>query len=155
MYSTVYNVTSSLTSVDVDVSYDGPFPVKYVVTNDLMRDHRVAFLEPRPFMRWRNTQIVYFGLSKAAVATDYLQLLNSTSDGLIGSNSSTTVNATDSDNSVSTSSSLSEPNAVLDAHSDGVVIQGISQEDLDGECTNSTAPEYRPPVVYLYEPGKR
>jgi len=32
----------------------------YVVTNDLMRDHRLAFLEPRPFVRWRSTQIVHF-----------------------------------------------------------------------------------------------
>ena len=29
----------------------------YVVTNDLMRDHRLAFLEPRPFIRWRTTQV--------------------------------------------------------------------------------------------------
>ena len=27
------------------------------VTNDLMRDHRLAFLEPRPFIRWRTTQV--------------------------------------------------------------------------------------------------
>jgi len=33
------------------------------VTNDLMRDHKLAFLEPRPFIRWRTSHIVYFGMS--------------------------------------------------------------------------------------------
>jgi hypothetical protein len=27
------------------------------VTNDMIRDHRLAFLEPRPFIRWRSTQV--------------------------------------------------------------------------------------------------
>ena len=40
----------------------------YVITNDLMRDHRLAFLEPRPFLRWRTTQIVHFDFSKAVEA---------------------------------------------------------------------------------------
>jgi len=38
-----------------------------VVTNDLMRDHRLAFLEPRPFIRWRNSQVIRFDLTHAAV----------------------------------------------------------------------------------------
>ena len=29
----------------------------YVITNDLTRDHRVAFAEPRAFVRWRSTQV--------------------------------------------------------------------------------------------------
>ena len=40
----------------------------YVITNDLMRDHRLAFLEPRPFLRWRTTQIVHFDFSRAVEA---------------------------------------------------------------------------------------
>jgi pentatricopeptide repeat protein len=36
----------------------------YVVTNDLMRDHRLAFLEPRPFIHWRTTQVMSFSFSK-------------------------------------------------------------------------------------------
>ena len=39
-----------------------------VVTNDLMRDHRLAFLEPRPFIRWRNSQVIRFDLSTACIA---------------------------------------------------------------------------------------
>jgi hypothetical protein len=35
----------------------------YVVTNDLMRDHRLAFLEPRPFIHWRTTQVMSFSFS--------------------------------------------------------------------------------------------
>lgn len=35
----------------------------YVVTNDLMRDHKLAFMEPRPFTRWRMTHIVNFDLT--------------------------------------------------------------------------------------------
>ena len=31
-----------------------------------MRDHRLAFLEPRPFIRWRTTQVINFCFSKAA-----------------------------------------------------------------------------------------
>ena len=38
----------------------------YVVTNDLMRDHRLAFLEPRPFLRWRSNQVLHFEFSKGA-----------------------------------------------------------------------------------------
>ena len=41
----------------------------YVVTNDLMRDHRLAFLEPRPFIRWRTTQVMHFDFSKAGKQT--------------------------------------------------------------------------------------
>lgn len=35
----------------------------YVVTNDRMRDHRLAFLEPRPFLRWRNAHVSLFDLN--------------------------------------------------------------------------------------------
>lgn len=38
----------------------------YVITNDLTRDHRLAFLEPKPFVRWRTTQVVHFDFSHAA-----------------------------------------------------------------------------------------
>jgi hypothetical protein len=34
----------------------------YVVTNDLYRDHKIAFLEPRPFIRWRMSQVVFFNI---------------------------------------------------------------------------------------------
>ena len=39
----------------------------FVVSNDLMRDHRAAFAEPKAFLRWRNSQIIYFGFSHAVV----------------------------------------------------------------------------------------
>jgi hypothetical protein len=45
--------------------YEGRRSPALVVSNDLMRDHKVAFIEPKPFLRWRNSQITYFGLSKA------------------------------------------------------------------------------------------
>ena len=35
-----------------------------------MRDHRLAFLEPRPFIRWRSTQVMNFCFSKAAKEGD-------------------------------------------------------------------------------------
>jgi hypothetical protein len=38
----------------------------YVVTNDRMRDHRLAFLEPRPFLRWRNAHVALFDLAFGA-----------------------------------------------------------------------------------------
>lgn len=38
----------------------------YVITNDLTRDHRLAFLEPKPFIRWRTTQVIHFDFSHAA-----------------------------------------------------------------------------------------
>ena len=38
----------------------------YVITNDLMRDHRLAFLEPRPFLRWRSNQVLHFEFSRGA-----------------------------------------------------------------------------------------
>ncbi len=36
----------------------------YVVTNDLMRDHRVLFDDPLTFLRWRTSQIMHFHLSR-------------------------------------------------------------------------------------------
>jgi len=45
--------------------YEGRKRPALVISNDLMRDHKVAFIEPKPFLRWRNSQIIYFGLSKA------------------------------------------------------------------------------------------
>jgi hypothetical protein len=36
-----------------------------VVSNDQMRDHRLSLLEPRPFLRWKATQICRFELSHA------------------------------------------------------------------------------------------
>jgi len=44
---------------------DVPVDSAYVVSNDLMRDHKIAFIEPKIFVRWRNSQITYFGLSRA------------------------------------------------------------------------------------------
>lgn len=34
----------------------------FVITNDLMRDHKLAFLEPRPFTRWRMTHVMNFNV---------------------------------------------------------------------------------------------
>jgi len=45
--------------------YEGRKKPAYVISNDLMRDHKIAFIEPKPFLRWRSSQIVYFALSKA------------------------------------------------------------------------------------------
>ena len=36
-----------------------------VVSNDLMRDHRLALLQPRPFLRWKTTQMLRFAFSHA------------------------------------------------------------------------------------------
>jgi len=36
----------------------------YVITNDLMRDHKFSLLHSDSFMRWRNAQIVYFSLNR-------------------------------------------------------------------------------------------
>jgi proteinaceous RNase P len=45
--------------------YKGRRSPAFVVTNDLMRDHKVAFPEARTFMRWRTSHVMYFGLSRA------------------------------------------------------------------------------------------
>ena len=45
----------------------------FAITNDLTRDHRLAFLESRMYVRWRNNHIVHFDLDKA------LELENDTS----------------------------------------------------------------------------
>lgn len=42
--------------------YPGRQNPAFVVTNDLMRDHKVSFLAPLPFVRWRTTQIVYYSI---------------------------------------------------------------------------------------------
>jgi len=39
----------------------------YVITNDLIRDHGVAFSSPRCNARWKSSHIVHFDLSKAVV----------------------------------------------------------------------------------------
>jgi len=37
----------------------------HVISNDHMRDHRLFLLEPRPFLRWKSTQILRFELDHA------------------------------------------------------------------------------------------
>lgn len=44
----------------------------YVVTNDLMRDHKLAFMEPRPFYRWRMSHVMNFML----YSNDDITLMN-------------------------------------------------------------------------------
>jgi proteinaceous RNase P len=44
--------------------FEGRSKPAFVVTNDLMRDHRLAFMEPRPFIRWRSTHIINFDINK-------------------------------------------------------------------------------------------
>lgn len=46
------------------VSATNPLP-SYAITNDLMRDHRLAFLEPRLFLRWRTSMVMPFDFSSA------------------------------------------------------------------------------------------
>eukprot|EP01038_Epipyxis_sp_PR26KG_P004312 gene4312-6110_t len=43
----------------------------FVITNDLMRDHKIAFMEPRPFIRWRSSSIIYFKISSAVTPLSY------------------------------------------------------------------------------------
>jgi hypothetical protein len=49
--------------------YEGRSKPALVVSNDLMRDHKLAFTDPKMFMRWRTSQIMYFGFSNAVVET--------------------------------------------------------------------------------------
>ena len=42
--------------------YKGRKTHAYVITNDHMRDHRLAFLEPKPFYLWRESHILHFDL---------------------------------------------------------------------------------------------
>lgn len=42
----------------------------YVITNDLMRDHKVSFITPKPFMRWRASQIVFHTMTYPEVPLD-------------------------------------------------------------------------------------
>ena len=42
--------------------YEGRSRHANVLTNDLMRDHRLAFMEPRPFLRWRNAHVALYEL---------------------------------------------------------------------------------------------
>lgn len=42
--------------------YEGRKRHANVVTNDLMRDHKLAFLEPRPFLRWRNAHVTLYDI---------------------------------------------------------------------------------------------
>jgi Protein-only RNase P len=38
--------------------------LSYAVTNDLTRDHRLAFLESRMYLRWRNNHIIHFAIDR-------------------------------------------------------------------------------------------
>ncbi len=42
--------------------YPGRKSQAFVVSNDLMRDHKVSFLAPSSFIRWRSSQIVYYSI---------------------------------------------------------------------------------------------
>jgi hypothetical protein len=47
-------------------------PTPYVLTNDLMRDHRLSVFASIPFVRWRSSQIVYY-----SIARDYTEQMKS------------------------------------------------------------------------------
>ena len=47
---------------------EGRSNLSYVITNDMMRDHKLAFMEPRPFLRWQRTQVINFDLNRAVEA---------------------------------------------------------------------------------------
>jgi hypothetical protein len=61
--------------------YEGRSKPALVVTNDLMRDHKLAFTDPKMFMRWRTSQIMYFGFSNAVVETSDTSSSSSSSSG--------------------------------------------------------------------------
>ena len=42
----------------------------YVITNDLIRDHAIAFSSPRCNARWKSSHIVHFDLNKAVENDD-------------------------------------------------------------------------------------
>lgn len=42
--------------------YEGRRKHARVLTNDRMRDHKLAFMEPRPFLRWRNAHVTLYDL---------------------------------------------------------------------------------------------
>jgi hypothetical protein len=44
--------------------YPGRKTQALVITNDLMRDHKVSFLAPSSFIRWRTSQIVFYSISR-------------------------------------------------------------------------------------------
>lgn len=80
--------------------YEGRKKPAYVISNDLMRDHKIAFIEPKPFLRWRSSQIVYFALSKVCEDSDDVSYNGS------GNNTSTrAMSGSDEGNSSSNSSS--------------------------------------------------
>lgn len=43
----------------------------FAISNDLTRDHRLAFLESRMYVRWRNNHIIHFDTDRVIeTATD-------------------------------------------------------------------------------------
>ena len=59
MIASVTNLTSSGAKTDEE-RIPGQRPI--IITNDQMRDHRLALLEARPFRRWTTCQIVNFSI---------------------------------------------------------------------------------------------
>lgn len=58
------SVVSSSNETDGSDGENGESSAAYVVTNDGMRDHKIAFLEPKYFQRWRSTQTIQFDISR-------------------------------------------------------------------------------------------
>lgn len=50
--------------------YEGRSTPACVVSNDFMRDHKVAFAESKAFMRWRSSQIVLFQFDKSMMPVE-------------------------------------------------------------------------------------
>ena len=50
--------------------YEGRSTPACVVSNDFMRDHKVAFAESKAFMRWRSSQIMLFQFDKSMMPVE-------------------------------------------------------------------------------------
>jgi hypothetical protein len=52
----------------------------YVVTNDLMRDHKLSILTPIPFIRWRTSFVVYYQINRPMILFSENNKLNNSNN---------------------------------------------------------------------------
>lgn len=95
--------------------YPGRKTQAFVVTNDLMRDHKVSFLAPSSFIRWRTSQIVYYSISRNYNQSMWSNTLNA----------STLTGIVDVDKDLFLHHSLSDPN--------GGNLPTLNDMKIDGE----------------------
>eukprot|EP00981_Chlorochromonas_danica_P001533 scaffold334_cov173-Ochromonas_danica.AAC.9 len=109
----------------------------FVVTNDLMRDHRLSFLAPKPFLRWRASQIVYYGFFYTPTDTTTATSESKVTEINIVENQGDVQNSTKT-HVTDNSSNINDIITARIDNSNSSTTTVSEEDDVDSDCSPST-----------------